>query len=86
MRFRSEMLHVYLALQVHVDGVHVGQKDEGIQSVLDQAAGKLIVGYSCNTPEEVVEANKLSGVDCLGVEPVFPTKSKDDAVPALGLV
>lgn len=65
--------------------MHVGQKDEGIQSVLDQAAGKLIVGYSCNTHEEVVEANKLSGVDCLGVEPVFPTNSKDDADPALGL-
>lgn len=73
-----------LALQVDADGVHVGQKDQRIETVIQRAAGKLMIGYSCNTLPEIAKANQLTAVDYIGAGPVFPTSSKDDADPALG--
>lgn len=74
-----------LAFQSHADGIHVGQKDQRIQDVLHKTKGQLIVGYSCNTPTEIVQANQLTNVDYIGTGPVFPTQSKADADPAIGL-
>lgn len=76
---------VNLAMKVGADGVHVGQKDEAIEDVIKIAAGKLMIGYSCNTADEIEEANGLGDVDYVGCGPVFPTQSKADADPALGL-
>lgn len=73
-----------LALQVGADGVHVGQKDQRIEEVIQRAAGKLLIGYSCNTAAEIAKANRLSAVDYVGIGPVFPTNSKGDADPAIG--
>lgn len=74
-----------LALQVGADGVHVGQKDQKIETVIRRAAGQLMIGYSCNTPSEIEKANHLMAVDYVGSGPVFPTNSKADADPVLGL-
>lgn len=74
-----------LALQVGADGVHVGQKDQRIETVIQRAGGQLMIGYSCNTMDEIAKANQLPEVDYVGVGPVFPTSSKADADPALGL-
>lgn len=74
-----------LALAVKADGIHVGQKDQRIDQVIKRAQGKLMIGYSCNTPAQVATANQLLAVDYLGSGPVFPTNSKADADPALGL-
>ena len=74
-----------LALQVGADGVHVGQKDQRIETVIRRAAGQLMIGYSCNTAAEIIRANQLSAVDYVGAGPVFPTNSKADADPVLGL-
>lgn len=74
-----------LALQVGADGAHVGQKDQRIETVIRRAAGKLMIGYSCNTPSEIKRANQLTAVDYVGAGPVFPTNSKADADPVLGL-
>lgn len=74
---------VALAKEIGADGIHVGQKDKGIDQVLREAGG-MFVGYSCNTPEQVEKANNLP-VAYLGSGPVFPTNSKADADPALGL-
>lgn len=76
---------VQLALRVGADGVHVGQDDEQINKVIAEAAGKLIIGYSCNTVDEVKAANQIPEIDYLGCGPVFETSSKADADPALGL-
>lgn len=73
-----------LALQVGADGVHVGQKDQRIEKVIQRAAGKLLIGYSCNTAAEIAKANHLAAVDYVGTGPVFPTNSKGDADPAIG--
>ena len=75
-----------LAIALGADGIHVGQRDQGIEAVLvaAQAAG-LFVGYSCATAAQVARANQLSGVAYVGSGPVFPTTSKADADPALGI-
>lgn len=74
-----------LALAVGADGVHVGQKDQRIERVIDRAAGRLLIGYSCNTPAQIARANQLAAVEYVGIRPIFPTRSKVDADPALGL-
>lgn len=75
-----------LASELGADGIHVGQRDQGIEAVLTaaQAAG-LFVGYSCATAAQVARANQLAGVAYVGSGPVFPTISKEDADPALGV-
>lgn len=74
-----------LALAVKADGVHVGQKDQRIEQVIRRGQGELMVGYSCNTLSQVQRANQLDAVDYLGSGPVFPTQSKADADPAIGI-
>lgn len=52
-----------LASELGADGIHVGQRDQGIEAVLAaaQAAG-LFVGYSCATAAQLARANQLAGV------------------------
>lgn len=76
---------VKMALRVGADGVHVGQSDEQIHQVIKDAADKLIIGYSCNTEDEIKQANQLKEVDYIGCGPVFETGSKPDADPVIGL-
>lgn len=45
----------------------------------------MFIGYSCNTPGEIERANMMEFVDYVGCGPVFPTTSKNDADPAIGL-
>lgn len=73
-----------LARKINADGIHVGQKDQPIEEVIDQAGDDLMIGYSCNTVEQVEHANRVS-VDYIGTGPVYPTTSKADADPALGV-
>ena len=70
---------VDLALTVGAEGIHVGQKDERITSVLERVGDQMIVGLSCNT------AAQLNGVDYLGTGTVYETNSKADAGNALGV-
>lgn len=72
-----------MALRVHADGVHVGQKDRRVDEVLAAVGDDMFVGYSCNTLAEVAHANQLP-VAYVGSGPVFPTNSKDDADPVMG--
>ena len=74
-----------LALRVDADGVHVGQRDQRIEQVIVRAGGRLMIGYSCNTSQQIAKANRLPAIDYIGTGPVFPTTSKADADPALGL-
>lgn len=76
---------VDLALKVGADGVHVGQKDEKIESVLTKVGSQMMVGLSCNTEEQVKKANRLSGIDYIGTGAVFDTTSKADAGTAIGI-
>lgn len=78
---------VEMALALNADGIHVGQSDQKIQSVIKEVADRdMFIGLSCNTAEQVAAANQLLGVDYLGSGPIYPTVSKDDADPVMGVV
>jgi thiamine-phosphate pyrophosphorylase len=68
---------VELALELDADGVHIGQDDESAHSVRERI-GNRILGVSAHTIEEARRAI-LQGADYLGVGPIYPTISKDDA-------
>lgn len=76
---------VDLALAVGAEGIHVGQKDERITSVLERVGDQMIVGLSCNTAAQITAANQLNGVDYLGTGTIYETNSKADAGNALGV-
>jgi thiamine-phosphate pyrophosphorylase len=73
-----------LALAVDADGVHVGQNDLPAQVVRRMIGPGKLLGLSITAPEQL-ETIPIKTVDYLGLGPVFPTISKDDAAPALGL-
>jgi thiamine-phosphate pyrophosphorylase len=66
------------ALELGADGVHLGQSDGGAAGA--RARG-LLLGRSATSYDEAVGAD----ADYLGVGPIWPTPSKPDADPPLGL-
>lgn len=73
-----------IALAAGVDGVHLGQEDLPLSAARVIAPRPFIIGLSVGTVEEAVQAEHM-GADYLGVGPIYPTGSKPDAGPALGL-
>jgi thiamine-phosphate pyrophosphorylase len=73
---------IELALALDADGVHIGQDDESAKVVRSQIGAK-ILGVSAHTIEEAQRA-KADGADYLGIGPIFPTRSKDDAKAVQG--
>ena len=66
------------------DGVHIGQDDlppEKARAFL--GAGKLI-GYSTHSRDQAAEADSLP-VDYIAIGPVFPTMTKENPDPVVGL-
>lgn len=74
---------VDLALEIDADGVHVGQDDAEARFVRKRIGPGKILGVSVHTIEET-EAAMSAGADYVGMGPVYPTKSKDDAKPVAG--
>ena len=73
-----------LALAAGFDGLHIGQDD-----LSPEAARRIIgpdrwLGVSTHNPEQIAEADK-SDADYLAIGPVFPTTSKANPDPVLGL-
>ncbi len=75
---------VEIALAIGADGVHVGQHDLAFAEVKRMASPGMILGVSATNYDEAA-ALAHSGADYLGVGPIFPTPSKADATPPIGL-
>ncbi|MDP0501176.1 MAG: thiamine phosphate synthase [Verrucomicrobiota bacterium JB022] len=73
-----------LALAVEADGLHLGQNDLPVAVARRLLGPDRLLGLSITAPEQLDEVEP-DLVDYLGLGPVFPTGSKDDAAPALGL-
>jgi thiamine-phosphate pyrophosphorylase len=73
-----------IALSVGADGVHLGQYDMPLLAARRIAPNDLIIGVSVGTVPEAVQAEH-DGADYIAFGPVFPTASKNDAGPGLGL-
>lgn len=69
-----------VALEADADGVHIGQGDEGIQTVREKLGSHKIIGLSAHTVEEAIKAEEM-GADYIGVGTVFNTSTKSDATP-----
>jgi thiamine-phosphate pyrophosphorylase len=69
------------AIALGADGVHLGRGDDGADRA--QAEG-LLVGLSAATVREAA-VNEFRGASYIGAGPVWPTPSKPDADPPLGL-
>ena len=75
---------VDVALAIGAHGVHLGQDDlppEATRKLLGAAA---ILGYSTHNVDQALEAVKLP-IDYLAIGPIFPTTSKPDTFPVIGL-
>jgi thiamine-phosphate pyrophosphorylase len=72
------------ALSADVDGVHLGQEDLSAAEARARLGPDKIIGLSCET-EAQVRAADPAVVDYLGLGTVFPTATKADHKPTIGL-
>ena len=70
---------VDIAKACDVDGVHLGQKDMPIKYAREILGDNKIIGISCHTLEQALEAQE-AGADYIGVGAIFPTFTGDDFV------
>ena len=74
---------VDIALAVKADGIHLGQDDIPYE-IARSLLGKKIIGLTVHNVEEAIQAKKL-GADYISLSPIFETKTKLDAGPAIGI-
>lgn len=75
---------VDIALACGADGVHLGVDDLPVSAAREILGPEAVIGYSPET-EADRELAIGGGASYLGVGPVFGTRTKEDAGPALGL-
>lgn len=75
---------VDIALAVKADGVHLGQDDMPLEHARDILGDRYIIGISTSCLEEAMEAER-GGADYIGLGPIYPTPSKDDAGSPIGI-
>ena len=73
-----------VALAIGADGAHVGNEDLPLPAARRIAPPGFLLGRSVDQVEEVAAA-VAEGADYLGAGPVFPTGSKLDAGPVMGV-
>jgi thiamine-phosphate pyrophosphorylase len=66
------------------DGVHLGQEDLPPEQARKLLGAKSIIGYSTHSREQAMQAARLP-VDYIAVGPIFPTATKQDPDPVVGL-
>ncbi len=76
--------NILLAKAVCADGVHLGQDDDFPKLARKILGDSAIIGTSVSTPEELKKTD-LACCDYIGTGPVFPTSTKTDAKPVIGL-
>ncbi|HDJ23456.1 MAG TPA: thiamine phosphate synthase, partial [Candidatus Aminicenantes bacterium] len=75
---------VDIALACNAAGVHLGQDDLPLAVARQLLGPSKIIGISVNNPDEARRAEE-GGADYLGVGPIFPTSSKENLRPLLGI-
>lgn len=75
---------VDIALAVGAAGVHLGQEDLSPAAARAVLGPDAIIGYSTHTLEQALAAVKLP-VDYIAFGPIFPTSTKKDPDPVVGL-
>jgi thiamine-phosphate pyrophosphorylase len=73
-----------LCLAAGCDGLHVGQDDLFPESARRIIGPSCWLGVSTHNPEQLAEADQTSA-DYLAIGPIFPTSSKSNPDPVVGL-
>lgn len=76
--------NVRVAMEIGAQGIHVGQSDMPAQKVRKLIGPDMILGVSALTIDQARKAVE-DGADYLGVGPIYPTSTKSDADPPIGL-
>jgi thiamine-phosphate pyrophosphorylase len=72
--------HAEIARRVPVEGVHVGQDDDSVESVRQKAARDILIGKSTHSLEQA-RAAQSDGAHYIGFGPIFATPTKPDYAP-----
>ena len=72
-----------IAVLVNADGVHLGQRDLSVVEAR-KIGRNLCIGVSTHTLEQARQA-ELDQADLIGFGPIFPTKTKENPDPVVGL-
>lgn len=75
---------VDVAMAVQADGVHVGQSDLPVDVVRKLIGTEKMIGLSVSNASQM-QSVLWEQVDYLGIGPIYPTNSKGDAAPVLGV-
>jgi thiamine-phosphate pyrophosphorylase len=75
---------VDIALALSADGVHLGQDDLPPTAARELLGESAIIGFSTHNVEQA-RAAALLPIDYLAIGPIFPTSSKDNPDPVVGL-
>jgi thiamine-phosphate pyrophosphorylase len=73
-----------IALALGADGVHLGQNDLDPAVARRLLGDRFIIGYSTHTVAQAIEAARQP-VDYIALGPIFPTRTKENPDPAVGL-
>jgi thiamine-phosphate pyrophosphorylase len=73
-----------LAMAIEADGVHLGQTDLPLTLARSLVGNGMLLGASTHTPEQVETATR-EGADYLGFGPIFPTGTKANHDPVVGI-
>jgi thiamine-phosphate pyrophosphorylase len=73
-----------LAMAVEADGVHLGQTDLPLALARNLVGHDMLIGASTHNTEQVLKAME-EGADYLGFGPIFPTDTKSDHDPVVGI-
>jgi thiamine-phosphate pyrophosphorylase len=86
-RFGAKLIvndRVDIAIAAGADGVHLGQSDLPPKYARDLLGEDAIIGYSTHDVSQAVEAMR-EPIDYIAIGPVFPTTTKADHDPVIGL-
>jgi len=73
-----------IAIATGAAGVHLGQTDLPPTLIRENFSSELILGLSCHSEEQIACA-PLQALDYVALGPIFPTKTKANPDPTIGL-
>ena len=76
--------NIEAAMALNTTGIHIGQNDTPAKEARKIIGDKMILGISVSSVTQAIKAQE-DGADYVGAGPLFPTLSKPDAGPILGL-
>lgn len=76
--------HVDIALAIDADGIHIGQSDLPVDVTRKLIGNNKWLGFSVANRQQLDEVS-WQLVDYIGIGPIYPTTTKQDAAPAMGM-